>query len=346
MTIQQPHIRTNPMTGAQVLVSPHRTQRPWQGKQEEKPAEKQLTYDADCYLCPGNQRAGGQTNPKYSDTFVFVNDYAALLSDIRPSVVDDDILKAHSERGVCKVICFSPNHSETLSQMTSKQIEKVITTWQNEFDTLSKVSYINNIQIFENKGAMMGCSNPHPHGQLWAHETIPNEIRLKTQNFSAYHNKYGVSLLQDYISKEHQAKERIVSENAHFITLVPFWAIWPYELMIIPKRMMKHITEMSKDEKESFAQSISELCRIYDKIFNVSFPYSAGIHQAPVDGKPHTGWHWHMSFYPPLLRSATIKKFMVGYEMFGMPQRDFPPEHAANVLKKIKGSLRIDSIKN
>lgn len=338
---QQPHIRINPMTGAQLLVSPHRTQRPWQGKQEETPTEKQLAYDPDCYLCPGNQRANGQTNPKYTDTFVFINDYAALLPDIRTTVRDDDydLLKTHLERGVCKVICFSPNHSETLAQMTCKQIEKVITTWQDECDTLSKVTYINNIQIFENKGAIMGCSNLHPHGQLWAQETIPNEIRLKTRNFKAYHKKHGASLLEDYISQEQQANKRIVYQNAHFVTLVPFWAVWPYEAMIVPKRMMKHITEMNKEEKSSYAQSISVLCRVYDKVFNVSFPYSAGIHQSPFDGKPNTGWHWHMCFYPPLLRSAAVKKFMVGYEMFGMPQRDFPPEHAAETLKEILDSL-------
>ncbi len=333
--LEYTHIRRNILTGAQVLVSPHRTQRPWQGNQEKKALVKKIAYDPECYLCPGNKRASRNINPDYTSTFTFINDFSALVPAVRNERIKDQLFEAHSERGICKVICFSPDHSITLSQMGIVQIEKVIEAWQKEFRELSAYDFIKNVQIFENKGAMMGCSNPHPHGQIWAQETIPQEIEIKTKRFAHHREASGKSLLEDYLAQELKANQRVINENEHFVTLVPFWAVWPYETMIIPKRAMKHITEINKDERESFAKSIKLITSIYDKVFNISFPYSGGIHQAPVDNNENKGWHWHMSFYPPLLRSATVKKFMVGYEMFGMPQRDITPEFAAKTLSKL-----------
>ncbi|PIB29678.1 galactose-1-phosphate uridylyltransferase [Maribacter sp. 4U21] len=330
------HIRTNILTGSQVLVSPHRTQRPWQGKQEELPNAVQAEYDPECYLCPGNKRIGGDQNPDYTNTYTFTNDFSALIPDIEEVTLESASFKAHSEKGICRVVCFSPNHSQTLSQMGITQIENVIETWKLEFRDLSLYKFINNIQIFENKGAMMGCSNPHPHGQIWAQQTIPLEIQQKSQNFSKYWKLNKQSLLENYLIEELKLNERVIIENKHFAVVVPFWAVWPFETMIVPKRVMKNITEISVVENKAFADAIRKITKIYDKLFNCSFPYSSGIHQAPVDGKKSTGWHWHMSFYPPLLRSATVKKFMVGYEMFGMPQRDITGEQAAETLKSLK----------
>lgn len=331
----QPHRRYNILTGDWVLVSPHRTQRPWQGKQEEKVKEDKLKHDPTCYLCPSNTRANGIKNPDYKNTFVFINDFSALLPDIKDITLDDGLLKAQSEKGICKVICFSPNHSLTLPDMELSDIEEVITTWQMEYDLLGKIEFINHVQIFENKGAVMGCSNPHPHGQIWAQNSIPTEVLKKTTTQRDYFIKHNASLLKLYIEQELEKAERIVSSNQHFVSLVPYWAVWPFEVMIVPRRHIKHIGQLSLDEKHGFAHQIKEVTQKYDKIFNVSFPYSAGIHQAPTDGSNHDEWHMHMSFYPPLLRSATVKKFMVGYEMFGMPQRDITAEIAAKMLREV-----------
>lgn len=330
------HVRTNILTGSQVLVSPHRTERPWQGKHEDLPEVVQAQYDPECYLCPGNERIGGNQNPDYTNTHVFTNDFSALIPDIEEVALDTDSFKAHSEKGICRVVCFSPNHSQTLSQMDINQIENVIETWKMEFRDLSLYKFINNIQIFENKGATMGCSNPHPHGQIWAQQTIPLEIQQKTKKFVKHKQSNKQSLLEDYLGEELKLNERVIVENEHFAVVVPFWAVWPFETMIVPKRAMKNITEISSIEKLAFAHAISKITKIYDKLFNYPFPYSSGIHQAPVDGRKNIGWHWHMSFYPPLLRSATVKKFMVGYEMFGMPQRDITPEQAADALNGFK----------
>ncbi|GMN11567.1 UDP-glucose--hexose-1-phosphate uridylyltransferase [Croceitalea sp. MTPC9] len=335
-SLNKTHIRINILTGSQVLVSPHRTQRPWQGKQEDSPKDVQVEYDPECYLCPGNKRIGGDQNPDYSETYTFTNDFSALIPEMEDVTLDSGPFKARSEKGICRVVCFSPNHSLTLSQMRIDKIESVIETWRLEFRDLSKYKFINNVQIFENKGAMMGCSNPHPHGQIWAQQSIPLEIQIKGQNFSKYWKLNKHSILENYLKEELKLKRRVIINNKHYVVLVPFWAVWPFETMIVPKRAMKNITEISDSERKAFAEAISGITKIYDKLFNCSFPYSSGIHQAPVNGKKNMGWHWHMSFYPPLLRSATVKKFMVGYEMFGMPQRDITPEQAADTLNSLK----------
>ncbi|MEJ2113006.1 MAG: UDP-glucose--hexose-1-phosphate uridylyltransferase [Flavobacteriaceae bacterium] len=333
------HKRYNPLIGEWVLVSPHRAKRPWQGHEEETAIEKRPKYDETCYLCAGNSRANGEINPNYEDVFVFINDFSALQNNSETFNFQDGLLKAESEHGICKVICFSPDHSKSLAQMTVKSIQKVIYTWQNEFVSLSKLKNINYVQIFENKGDVMGCSNPHPHGQIWSNSTLPNEVFKKDAQQLKYFQEHGKTVLKDYLKQELKRKERIIFENRAFVVLTPFWAVWPYEAMIIPKIPQKDITELPREETILFAEAISVLTKVYDKLFNCSFPYSSGIHQAPSNGEMNEHWHWHMSFYPPLLRSATIKKFMVGYEMFATPQRDITPETAAVTLKYLSDNL-------
>jgi len=330
-----PHRRYNILTGEWVLVSPHRTKRPWQGKKESSGKKDQLSYDPKCYLCPTNTRINGEINPDYKSTYVFKNDFGALLEDTPLFDLNDGLLKAEGEKGVCKVICFSPNHSLTIADMEIYDLVKVVETWQKEFTELGNAKGINYVQIFENKGAIMGCSNPHPHGQIWAQHSIPTEIEKKTKSQSTYFKKEGISLLQKYLEQELEDGSRIISQNENFVTLVPFWAVWPYEAMIVPKRKMANVLGLTDEEKLDFAQQLKTLTQKYDTLFDTSFPYSSGIHQAPTDGKEYDEWHWHMSFYPPLLRSATIKKFMVGYEMFAMAQRDITPELAAKNLKSL-----------
>lgn len=333
------HKRYNPLIGEWVLVSPHRAKRPWQGQEEETSMEKRPKYDETCYLCAGNSRANGEINPSYEDVFVFVNDFSALQDDSETFSFQDGLLKAESEQGICKVICFSPDHSKSLAQMTVKDIQKVIYAWQSEFISLSKLPNINYVQIFENKGAIMGCSNPHPHGQIWSNSTLPNEVFKKDEQQLKYFNENNITLLEDYLKQELKLNERIIFENRAFVVLTPFWAVWPFEAMIIPKKPQKDITELSSEETLLFAEAISVLTKVYDKLFNCSFPYSSGIHQAPSNGENNEHWHWHMSFYPPLLRSATIKKFMVGYELFATPQRDITPETASRTLKSLSDHL-------
>ncbi|MGO1245533.1 MAG: UDP-glucose--hexose-1-phosphate uridylyltransferase [Sphingobacterium sp.] len=332
---EQPHKRKNLLTGEYVLVSPHRSKRPWQGQLEDLAPDDRPSYDSKCYLCPGNTRADGTQNPDYKDSFVFVNDFSALLKDTPEENYDEGgLLVAESERGICKVISFSPRHDLTLPQMNSNEIKAVVDLWQKEFEELASKDWIKYIQIFENKGAIMGCSNPHPHGQIWAQSSIPVEIEKETKQQQEYFDRYGRSLLSDYLSLELEKKERIIVDNECFVALIPFWAAWPYETMIISKRAVQNIGEFSKAEKKDLARTIQELTVRYDNIFETSFPYSAGMHQAPVNSGDSPAWHWHMHFYPPLLRSATVKKFMVGYEMLATPQRDITPEQAANTLRE------------
>lgn len=334
MVWEENHRRYNPLTGEWILVSPQRTKRPWQGKVEEFKSHKQPEYVDDCYLCPKNQRANGEVNPDYNSTFVFDNDFSALKNDTSEfSINDSTLIKAKSEKGMCRVVCFSPKHNLTLAELELGEIIKVIKTWQKEYESLGKKPFINYVQIFENKGEIMGCSNPHPHGQIWAQETIPNEPAKEQFYQLEYYEKKNTTLLSDYIILEKEKNERIVFKNDSFILLVPFWAIWPFETMIISKRPINNILQLNEKEVKDFAGILKVTTVKYDNIFKVSFPYSAGIHQAPTDGAEHPEWHFHMHFYPPLLRSATIKKFMVGYEMLGEPQRDITPERSAEILK-------------
>ena len=329
------HRRYNILTGEWVLVSPHRTKRPWLGKIESLTSERRPKYDSSCFLCPTNERVGGDVNPNYKHTFVFDNDFAALLPNIpKGSINIGGLLKAESETGICRVINFSPDHSLTLAEMDLHGILGVVNTWIEQYKDLGSKKEINHVQIFENKGDIMGNSNPHPHGQIWAQNTIPVEPVKKSFHQKKYFEENNRGLLEDYIKIELNEKKRIVFENNFFIVLVPFWAIWPYETMIIPKRKMKDITEMNLAEKKGFAEAIQQVTTRYDNLFEMSFPYSSGIHQAPTDGKNNEHWHWHMVFYPPLLRSATVKKFMVGYEMMANAQRDITPEFSAKKLRE------------
>lgn len=331
---QHPHRRYNPLLDEWILVSPQRANRPWQGQTEKRTEEKLPAHDENCYLCPGNVRVNGERNPEYKGVYVFNNDFGSLMKEeVESSVESSGFFTLQPERGVNRVICFSENHSLTLPEMKTDDIKKVVDVWQQQYEELGSLEYINHVQIFENKGQMMGCSNPHPHGQIWAQSSIPS-IVLKTQkNLKKYFEKNGTSMLEDYVEKELEADERIILENEDFLAVVPFWAVWPYETMIVSKRRIENLLHFSETEKLSLASIIRDLTAKYDNLFEMSFPYSAGIHQSPTDGKPHPEWHFHMHFYPPLLRNAEVKKFMVGYEMLAEPQRDITPEQSAEILK-------------
>lgn len=330
------HTRLNILTGDWILVSPHRMKRPWQGKVEDLPRDNRPAYDSKCYLCPGNKRSDASVNSDYKDSYVFTNDFSALLPDTPKGEIDEEnLLVASSECGICKVICFSPRHDLTLPQMGVDAIEKVIEVWQTEFTEISKNPSIKYIQIFENKGELMGCSNSHPHGQIWASSSVPLEVSKETFQQKKYFGKYGKSLLLSYIELEIKKQERIVLENEHFVALVPFWAVWPYETMIVSKKWIQDITQFTPGEQKSFAVILKQLTSKYDNLFEISNPYSAGMHQRPVNDGEHPEWHWHMHFHPPLLRSATVKKFMVGYEMLANPQRDITAENAADKLRSL-----------
>ncbi|MDQ6813398.1 MAG: UDP-glucose--hexose-1-phosphate uridylyltransferase [Bacteroidota bacterium] len=333
---EDPHTRLNILTGDWVLVSPHRAKRPWQGKVETIPADNRPSYDPKCYLCPGNTRADGGVNPQYDYYFVFTNDYSALLENTPDGAYNvGGLLSARSEKGICKVITFSPDHSLTLPRLSVEAIEKVVEVWTDEFRNIALNPQIKYIQIFENKGEMMGCSNPHPHGQIWASSSLPLEIVKETNQQTKYFGEHGKSLLSAYLQLELEQKERIVLENEHFVALIPFWAVWPYETMIISKRHVQNILLFTPEEKHAYAKILKQLTAKYDNLFEISFPYSAGMHQASVNDGEHPEWHWHMHFYPPLLRSATVKKFMVGYEMLANPQRDVTAEWAAEKLRDL-----------
>jgi UDPglucose--hexose-1-phosphate uridylyltransferase len=337
---EHPHRRFNPLTREWVLVSPHRTQRPWQGQVEKRPPESCLHYDPNCYMCPGNRRATGATTPAYKGTYIFDNDYPALLPGTpEPEISQADdkgLLVAQSESGICRVVCFSPRHDLSPAKMERVDLRRVVDAWVEQYHELGSLPFINHVQIFENRGAIMGCSNPHPHGQIWANATIPDVPVKETSAQSDYLSSRASCLLCEYLELERGQGERLIAVNRHFAALVPFWAVWPFETMLISRRHVGALDELSEDERDGLADILKRLTTRYDHLFDASFPYTMGFHQSPTDGKPHPEWHLHAHFLPPLLRSATIRKFMVGYEMLDMPQRDLTPEAAAHRLREMK----------
>ena len=333
---QQSHRRFNPLTNEWVLVSPHRTQRPWQGATENVPPQDRPQYDPTCYLCPGNQRAGGVHNPRYDSTFVFENDFAALQKNAAATHIDiggKGLLVADGEPGTCRVMCFSPRHDLTLSSMSVPGIERVVQVWIEQFQELSRdFQYV---QIFENRGEMMGASNPHPHCQIWATHSIPQLPSRELGCQQGYLREHHSCLLCDYVKIEENERTRVVSGNDGFIIVVPFWAVWPFEVLLCSRRHFGSMAEMKRPEISQLAQALKKVVSIYDRVFGVPFPYSMGFHQSPSDRAEHPEWHFHAHFYPPLLRSATVRKFMVGFEMLGNPQRDITPELAAEKLRSL-----------
>lgn len=331
---EHPHRRYNPLVGQWVLVSPHRTKRPWQGQVEKTPPADRPPYDPGCYLCPGNPRAGGEVNPDYEQTYVFDNDFAALLEDAPVGDVSThELLRAEGETGVCRVICFSPRHDLSLPEMEEVQLRRVVDVWADQVEELGARPDINYVQLFENKGAVMGSSNPHPHGQLWANHTLPQEVEWEDREQRAYFAEHGRTLLMDYLAVEQERQERIVIENDEWVAVVPFWAVWPFETMLLPKRRVASLPDLDIEQRDDLADIMKRLLIRYDNLFETSFPYSMGWHGQPTDGHTHEHWILHAHYYPPLLRSATVKKFMVGYEMLANPQRDITAEQAAARLR-------------
>ncbi|HMO51755.1 MAG TPA: UDP-glucose--hexose-1-phosphate uridylyltransferase [Kiritimatiellia bacterium] len=332
MSAQHPHRRFNALTGDWILVSPHRTQRPWQGKTEAVGGTARPTYDPDCYLCPGNRRANGEHNPSYTGVYVFENDFAALLpTGATPGEANHALFQTEPVRGTCRVICFSPRHDLTLPEMPETDIRAVVDTWAQQVAELGR--QYRWVQVFENKGDAMGCSNPHPHGQIWASDAVPNEPAKENMRQLEHLARQGTDLLGDYLTLELAQGERIILEDEHWVAVVPFWAVWPFESMVLPRRRVEQLYDLSDGERRSLASTLKRLLTRYDNLFETSFPYSMGWHGAPTDGKSHAHWRLHAHVYPPLLRSATIKKFMVGYEMLAEAQRDLTPEQAAERLR-------------
>ncbi len=331
---EHPHRRCNPLTGSWVLVSPHRTKRPWQGQVEKSLPDMRPRYEPDCYLCPGNERAGGVSNPDYEDTFVFTNDFAALLPDT-PDVPEssDELFQSRSARGTSRVICFSPRHDLTLPEMPVKDIRRVVDVWAEQVAELGKENQW--VQVFENKGAVMGSSNRHPHGQIWAQNELPNEPAAEDRNQRTYFKKHNSPLLMDYLERETESRERIVVENEHWMAVIPYWAVWPFETLLVPRRHVLRIFDLNTDERDALAKILKALLIKYDNLFETSFPYSMGWHGAPFNGEENDHWQLHAHFYPPLLRSATVKKFMVGFEMLAEAQRDLTAEGAAARLREL-----------
>ncbi len=329
-----PHRRYNALTGDWITVSPHRTKRPWKGQVERPPREARPAYDTSCYLCPGNTRADGAVNPVYTSTFVFTNDFAALLPDTPHVVLDEEpLLRAETERGTCRVICFSPRHDLTLAEMPVSDIRSVVDVWCDQVEELGETYRW--VQVFENRGEVMGSSNPHPHGQVWAGDALPNEPAKEDYQQRIYFEEHGRPMLTTYADLELEKRVRVIVQNAYWVVVVPYWALWPFETLVLPRRHVLRLPELVDGERDALAEIMKTLLIKYDNLFETSFPYSMGWHGAPTDGAQHAHWQLHAHFYPPLLRSATVKKFMVGYEMLAEPQRDLTAEQAAERLRSL-----------
>ncbi|CEP63344.1 UDP-glucose:hexose-1-phosphate uridylyltransferase LALA0_S08e00276g [Lachancea lanzarotensis] len=347
------HRRYNPLTDSWVLVSPHRAKRPWLGQQEAiaKPTEPE--FDSKCYLCPGNARASGEVNPKYTSTLIFSNDFPAVKLE-QPRLYEDDyhnslkrrFMKTQSVEGNCFVLCFSPKHNLTLPLLPLDDVVNVVEAWKKLYVDLGKEAKQNGkpykyIQIFENKGSAMGCSNPHPHGQAWCCSTVPSEVEKEFKSFAKYTSEHSGNLLADYVALERKERERIVLENDSFVVVVPYWAVWPFETLVVSKAHLSSIAEFNDKQQRDLASIVKKLTTKYDNLFETSFPYSMGLHQAPLNAtqeEKNTAW-FHMHFYPPLLRSATVRKFLVGFELLGEPQRDLTAEQAAKRLVDLDGDV-------
>lgn len=334
MTTDHPHRRYNPLRREWVLVSPHRNKRPWQGKTEEQAPNLKPAHDPKCYLCSGNTRVNGEVNPAYSGPFVFPNDFPALLEDTPQSVLSNDpLLQAQTVQGTARVICFSERHDLTLPEMTEPAIRQVVDLWVDQTAELGQTHEW--VALFENKGAIMGCSNPHPHGQVWASNFIPNEVTREDEAQADHLAQHGENLLVAYAAREEREGARTVVSNDHWIAVVPYWAIWPYEILLMPKRHVTRMTGLTDAERDALAEIVKRLCTAYDNLFQTEFPYTMGWHGAPFNDADDTHWQLHAHFYPPLLRSATVRKFMVGYEMLAEAQRDLTAETAAEQLRTL-----------
>ena len=347
MSVDQPHRRFNALTGEWVFVSPHRNRRPWQGRIEVPSAAGRPEYDSQCYLCPGNTRASGERNPQYASTYVFTNDFPAFLPDApEQAAIGHPLFQSRNQAGTCRVVCFSARHDLTLAQMSAEEIRAVVDTWASQVSELGQRWRW--VQVFENKGELMGCSNPHPHGQIWAGDFVPTEVRKEIDQQKLWLAQHGKPLLLEYSALEAHFRERVVARNAHWLIVVPWWALWPFETLVMPLRQVTSLPELTSPERDSLAEILGRLLKAYDNLFGVSFPYSFGWHGAPtgspaVDDDLPAGEHiqslapalqLHAHFYPPLLRSATVRKFMVGYEMLAEAQRDLTPEQAAECLRR------------
>jgi UDPglucose--hexose-1-phosphate uridylyltransferase len=331
-----PHRRYNPLLEEWVLCSPQRLSRPWEGRVEATREGPLPAYDPDCYLCPRNLRASGERNPDYTATHAFDNDFPALLPEASPETLDEDgLLVARPGRGLCRVLCFSPRHDLTLGEMDPRAIRLVVDAWAEEVTALGGRDFIQYVQVFENKGAMMGCSNPHPHCQVWATGHVPQIPARKTATQRQYLEAHGRDLLGAYLERERSDGERLVWSNDHWTLLVPFWAVWPFETMLLPNRRVPDLPSLLGPERDALAEALKELNRRYDGLFGTAFPYSMGWHGRPSDGGEHPHWRLHGVYFPPLLRSATVRKFLVGYEMTAEPQRDLTPEEAAKRLRDL-----------
>jgi UDPglucose--hexose-1-phosphate uridylyltransferase len=332
---ESPHRRWNPLLQEWLLVSPHRSNRPWLGHVSKQSVPQQLRYDPTCYLCPGNERAQGARNPAYEQIFVFDNDYAALLPENPHQEYDEEgLIAARTERGLCRVICFTPRHDLAIPRMTTAQIRPVVDAWVEQYVDLGSRPWIRHVQIFENRGAIMGTSNPHPHCQVWANGELPNVPAREQSAQVQYRQQHRVCLLCAYLEIETKRAERLVCENDEFVALVPYWAVWPFEVMVLSRRHLPSMAELNEQERTGLADILRRITVRYDNIFETAFPYSMGFHQQPTDGEPHPEWHFHAHYFPPLLRSATVQKFMVGYELLAMPQRDITAETAAARLRE------------
>jgi UDPglucose--hexose-1-phosphate uridylyltransferase len=325
----EPHRRYNALTGEWVLVSAGRTRRPWSGAEEPEPPEHRPAFDPECYLCPGNTRVSGEVNPAYDATFVFTNDFAALRPETSDARVEAGLFRAEGTRGTCRVVCFSPRHDLALGGMTEAEIRRVVDVWADETTELGR--RFRWVQVFENRGEAMGASNPHPHGQVWAGDALPVEAGREDASQATYLAEAGHRLLVDYAAAE-RGGPRVVAESPGWLTVVPFWATWPFETMLVPLAPAARLADLDDERRDGLAHALRDLTRRYDALFERPFPYSMGWHQAPFDGDATGHWQVHAHFYPPLLRAA-VRKFMVGYELLAEPQRDLTPEDAAERLR-------------